>query len=205
VFHYNWLAWSTRPRQHPPRAPLAPRYQVQLGTSVHKIWKILDASPSRFPSVPPISASDASGEGLGGIHFIPNPDGLIQPFLWRQRIPQGLRSRLVTNINPTGNITIINLELAATVSYYDVLVHQVDIHEHTTTNLHDNTSAVYWQRKGSTTSTKAAAYILRLQALHHHFHRYIPWHDYLAGKMNAIADDCDEMKTKRDDAKHDLA
>jgi hypothetical protein len=34
------------------------------------------------------------------------------------------------------------------------------------------------------------SYILRLQELHQHFHQYIPRHDYLPEKMNAIMDDC---------------
>jgi hypothetical protein len=41
--------------------------------------------------------------------------------------------------------------------------------------------------------TKAAAYILHLQALHQCVHRYAPRHDYLPGEMNAMTDDCSRL------------
>jgi hypothetical protein len=112
---------------------------------------------------------------------------------WRQLLTTELTIRLVTNANPGGNITISDLELAATVAHHDTLAHYADIGERTTNNLHDNTASVYWHRKSSTTTTKAASYILRLRALHQLFHRYVARHYYLPGKMNVMADDCSRL------------
>ena len=52
----------------------------------------------------------------------------------------------------------------------------------------DNKASLSWATKGSSTSTAARAYLLRLNALHQRRHRYVPLHDYIAGKANATAD-----------------
>ena len=57
----------------------------------------------------------------------------------------------------------------------------------------DNVAAVYWLRKGSTTTTKPPAYLLRLQAFHQRHHRYVARHDYIPGPANAMADDCSRL------------
>ncbi len=46
---------------------------------------------------------------------------------------------------------------------------------------------------GSVTSTKAAAYLLRLQALHARHYRYTATYDYLPGPLNTMADDCSHL------------
>jgi hypothetical protein len=179
--------------------------RLRLSTSVHDFlddFRCLAATLSERPtkiiellphSPLTIGASAALGTGMIGIHSSPQPDESIQPCLWCQLLPRELTTRLVTDTNPSGGITISDLELGVTVAHHEVLAHYVDIRERTTNNLHNNTSAVYWQRKGSTTTTKAAAYILHLQALHQWFHRYVPMQDYLAGNMNAMADDCSRL------------
>jgi hypothetical protein len=88
-----------------------------------------------------ISASDASETGMVGIHFIPQSNGSMQPF---KLLPTELTTWLGTDVKPSGNITISNLELAATVTHHDVLVHYVKIWEQTTNNLHDNASSLCW-------------------------------------------------------------
>jgi hypothetical protein len=129
---------------------------------------------------------------MGGIHFLPNPSDTMQPVLWRQRFSEDIVTRLVTYANSTGDPTISDLELATTVAHHDILVQSIDLRDRTINNLHDNTTFVYWQRKGYTT-TKAVAYLLRLQALHKHYHRYVPCHDYLPGVLNAMVDDCSRL------------
>jgi hypothetical protein len=114
----------------------------------------------------------------GVVHFLPNPDGTMQPVLWKQSLPVDIIKRLVTDANPVGDITISDFELAATVDHHDMLVHAVDLLPRITNNLHYNTATVYWKRKGSTTTTKAEAYILRMQALLQCYHRYVPHHDH---------------------------
>jgi hypothetical protein len=148
--------------------------RLRLSTSVHdflddfrclaatlherptKITKLLPQAPST------IVTRDAAKDSMGGVNFLPNPNGTMKPVLWRHRFSEDIVARLVTDANPTGDLTISDLELAATVAHHDVLVQAIDLQERTNNNLHDNTAAIYWQREVSTTTTKAAAYIIRL-------------------------------------------
>ena len=93
-------------------------------------------------------------------------DATHAPIVWRAPFPPQLQAALVTWENPKGTITNSDLELAATIAHQDVLVHTFDLRERTIHTGSDNTPAVYWQRKGSTTTTKPPAGLLRLQALH---------------------------------------
>jgi hypothetical protein len=45
--------------------------------------RIAELIPARLPAT--LGAQDASGIGLGGVHFVPLPNGNIQPFLWRSK------------------------------------------------------------------------------------------------------------------------
>jgi len=58
----------------------------------------------------------------------------------------------------------------------------------TTHNCYDNIAAVYWQRKGAATTLGPTAFLLRLQALHQRFFRYVPLRDYIPGRQNVMAD-----------------
>ena len=85
------------------------------------------------------------------------------------------------------------MELAAAVAQPDVICSIFDLTEATIANLHDNTPAVFWQRKGSTTTTGPAAYLLRLRALHQRCEKYVPTHDYIPGPINRMADDASRL------------
>jgi hypothetical protein len=97
---------------------------------------------------------------------------------------------LVSYTNPSGTITNSDLELAGTIAQHAVLAQQYDIRERTIHTLCDNTPAVSWQSKGSRTTVGAGAYLLRLQALHQQFHRYVPRHTHIAGTANKMANVC---------------
>lgn len=157
----------------------------------------LTSRPTRIaetiPTIPSTYGTcDASGSGMGGVLFVPNakPSSPYRAILWRQPFSQAIQKALQSDRNPHGTVTNSDLELAGTIAQHDVLAHTANVQEHTIQNFHDNTPAVFWNRKGSTTSSGPAAYLLRLQALHQRFHRYIPRHDYIPGPDNAMADDC---------------
>jgi hypothetical protein len=147
-----------------------------------------------IPSPPQvIGTTDASGSGFGGTFFVPTEqstpsESSCRSYVWRYRLPDDVRSKLITETNPTGSITNSNLELAAAVVHTDVVAMQYDITETTVASLHDNTPTVFWQRRGSTTHTNPAAYLLRLHALHVRQFRYISTHDYIPGHINMMAD-----------------
>jgi hypothetical protein len=145
------------------------RYLAQdLASQPTRLYELV---PDR-PSV--IGACDAAKPGMGGVFFAPTPTATTQPYLWREPFPNSVQSEVVSFSNPSGTINNSDLELAGTSAHLDVVAHAVDIRERTVYTLTDNTPALAWQQKGSTTTTKAPAYLLRLQALHQRFHRIIP-------------------------------
>jgi hypothetical protein len=137
-----------------------------------------------------IGAQDAAGTGMGGVHFVPLPDGTIAPLLWQSPFPPAVQARLVAYANSDGTITNSDLELAASVAQHEVLVTQVDAREATIHNFSDNIAKVFWQRKGAVPNSGLTAQLLRLQALHQRQHRYVPTYDYLPGPVNIMSDDC---------------
>jgi hypothetical protein len=179
--------------------------RVHLTTDAHDFlddfrWlaKNLYDRPTRIfeliPSPPQvIGTTDASGNGFGGTFFVPTEQSTpsepsYRSYVWRYRLPDNVRSKLISETNPTGSITNSDLELAAAVVHTDVVAMQYNITETTVASLHDNTPTVFWQRRGSTTHTGPAAYLLRLHALHVRQFRYISTHDYIPGHINTMAD-----------------
>ena len=135
-----------------------------------------------------IGSCDASGLGMGGVWFPPDPTQLA--LLWRTPFPEAIRSALVSAHNPAGSITNSDLKLMGAIAHQDVLATNIPVAETTNALLNDNMAAIHWLRRGSVMSTKAAAYLLRLQALHQRYHRYTTTYDYIPGPTNAMADDC---------------
>ena len=123
--------------------------------------RIAELIPDPVPAT--IGACDTAGPGMGGIHFVPSPDGSITPL---QRFPPWIQCQLVSISNPDGTINNSDLELAGFVSHNDILAMAAEVDERTTHNFYDNTATVFWQQKGSATTTGPPAYLLHLQELH---------------------------------------
>jgi hypothetical protein len=162
----------------------------------------LAARPTRIAELVPdepwcLGASDASGDGMGGVWL---SDGEVGPILWRERFPTTVTNDLVSSKNRGGTITNSDLELSGVLAHTDVLVQAHDVRERTVAILSDNMSAVSWSRKGSVTTRAPAAYLLRLASLHQRHHRYLAVHDHIKGTANAMADDCSRMWEKSDTA-----
>jgi hypothetical protein len=100
---------------------------------------------------------------------------------------------LVSTANPKGSVTNSDLELAATVIQHDAICHNYDVREHTIHTGTDNQATQSWQQHGSTTTNTIPAFLLWLQAIHQRFHRYLPLHSYLPGKLNAMVDDASRL------------
>jgi hypothetical protein len=153
----------------------------------------LSCRPTRLYEIVPqpspklVGAQDASGRGMGGVWFPASNNLLEQPsadsaaeqlpakgpiLWWRARFDDDITKDLVSFANPTGAVTNSDLELAASLVQHDIAAHAFDIRERTIASGSDNNPTVAWQRKGSTTTTSAPAYLLRVQALHQRFHRY---------------------------------
>jgi hypothetical protein len=145
---------------------------------------------------PPVifGTSDASGEGMGGV-ILPPPhlQSKSRPLLWRLPFAPNIQRNLATQDNPTGLITNSDLELAATIMQHDVICQNYDVREVTIHTSTDNQAAQAWQQRGSATTNATPAFLLRLQAIHQRFHRYLPLHSYLPGKLNTMADDASRL------------
>jgi hypothetical protein len=176
---------------------------LRLTDQVHAVLRdfcalaaYLQACPTRISELVPSMTSaamgvqDAAGKGMGGVHFVPMPDGSVAPLLWRAQSPLSVQNRLVTYANSAGTITNSDLELAASVAQHDVLAREVEVREATILNFSDNTPTFYLQRKGAVSSAGPAPCLVRIQALHQRQHRYVPTFDYLPGPANVMSDDC---------------
>jgi hypothetical protein len=140
--------------------------------------RIAELISSAIPAT--LGAQDAEGPGMGGVHFVPLPDGSIQPMLLRSPFLLEVQRRLILFDNPAGTITNSDLELAASVAQHDVLTSNVDAQEATVHNFSNNTPTVFWQRKGAVSNSGPNAQLLRLQAMHQQKHicsniRLPPW------------------------------
>jgi hypothetical protein len=71
--------------------------------------------------------------------------------LWRAPFPPKIQSKLVTNKNLKGQLTISDFELASIIAHQDILVQSVDACECTFSPLKDHSPAVSRVSKGSIT------------------------------------------------------
>ena len=150
----------------------------QLSSRPTHVQEVVEASPDV------LGACDAAKSGMGGVLF---PDD--GPLVWRSPFPPSIQAAVVSATNPTGTVTNSDLELAGTIAQHDVLAHSQQVHHATIGTCTDNTPALAWQTKGSTTTTGPAAYLLRCQALHQRHFRYQKVLGHIPGTLNKMADD----------------
>jgi hypothetical protein len=205
---FRWLAQDltsrpTRLAEILPQEPAAVGAVDAAGAGMGGVWFVEPDTPSRPPEPQPaeepqrVADTDAtrlprSISSPTAPHAVPAARGHA-PVLWRQPFPLSIQQQLVSFTNPTGTVTNSDLELAGVIAHQDVLAQTFDIRESTTATLSDNTPAVFWSRKGSTTTMKAPAFLLRLSSLHQRFHRYHPEISHIPGVVNKMADDCSRL------------
>jgi hypothetical protein len=144
------------------------------------------------PNLPTfLRAVDTSGKGLGGF-WLPTPDSCnCPPIIFRHRFPPSVTARLVTTSNPSGDITNSDLELVALVTGADILRDTYPTAAHATLLCtSDNAAAVAWSSKGSTSSTKARAYLLRWLAQISCTKDFTLNTIFTSGTTNTLADCC---------------
>ena len=188
------------------------RHRVRLTPRIHDLARDFLAlvhsvhdRPTRLQELVPttpsdIGACDACQVGMGGVWF-DVLDDRAPPLVWRQRFPESIANNLVTAANPTGTISISDLELAGVIAHQEVLSSVRDVRERTIWIGSDNQAAVAWATKGSATSLAARSHLLRINALHQRAHRYVARHHYIPGPVNAMADDASRRWDLSD---HDL-
>lgn len=154
----------------------------------------LGQRPTRLGEIIPdkprvIGATDASGARLGGVFFA-EPH---RPVLWRVLLPNWVTDSLITSENPSGTISINDLEQAAAILQHDLIAQLYDVRERSIANLVDNIATASRFRKGAVTSASAGAYLCGLQAMHQRHHRYYSESSYIPGEANVMADDASRL------------
>ena len=86
-----------------------------------------------------------------------------------------------------------DLELCGAMAHDDILASTVPVSHLTTRNLSDNTPAVAWRTKGSTTTTGLAAYLLQVSSLHQRHYHYKPELHHIPEVVDTMADDCSHL------------
>ena len=120
------------------------------------------------------------------------------PTLWRQAFPPEITTSLVTYENPHGTISNSDSEQAGHVAHNDVLASIANIGSTTVASYMDNIPALYWTKKGSTSTCVPAAYLLWLQALHQRHYGYHSRTAHIAGMANVMADDSSRLWHRTD-------
>ena len=172
--------------------PLTPQLKQALRdwrTFVQHLTKTPTPVQLLVPDYPHIiQYTDACGLGAGGVI---TPGLTACPYIvWQFEWPQDIKDSLVSASNPTGKLTINDLELAGLVMGWLVLEAACD-------NLRfahigtfcDNTSAVAWCHKGHTNKSIAAAQLLRFLFVRQRLRQtssLIPVS--IAGSANTMAD-----------------
>lgn len=152
-----------------------------------------------IPLTPTITGDhDASGAGAGGVLFpaptaTPRQPFNRQPVIWRIEWPEEVTKQLITLDNPNGTFTNSDLELAGALLQLEAASQCFDVRERTVLCRTDNLNTLFWSRKGSASTVKPTAHLLRQLALHQRLHRYVPRHDYVPGPANNIADDASRL------------
>ena len=131
---------------------------------------------------------DASGIGAGGVWFGVHAE--LDPIVWRVEFPHDIRDRLVSESNPTGDITNSDLELAGLVLHWLVLEYVVDDLRHKHVAMYcDNTPTVAWANRLASKNSKIAGRLLRALALRQRTRRASPLLSIsIAGEDNVMAD-----------------
>ncbi len=136
-----------------------------------------------------IGACDAAKMGMGGVWF--TDDG--RALLWREPFSAAIQQALISYDNPTGTLTNSDLELAGTIMHQAVLADHAVVLGETAHTLCDNTPAVAWRDSGSSTTTAAHAYLLRLAALQRKKQRCNHRISHISGEDNRMADDASRL------------
>jgi hypothetical protein len=135
---------------------------------------------------------DASKWGVGGVWF--SGTKLIAPIVWFQPWPPDITASFCSAINPTGRITISDLELAGIFIHFLALESHVQLHNQTLKHQSvaiwcDNLPAVAWTYKFRTSTSLLAARILRAFAIRlHATHSSLLNIQHISGIYNTMAD-----------------
>ena len=163
-------------------------------------WLLRDIKkrPTRIIELVSLLASakghhDTSGKGTGGIwfpltHLHLRQGYAFRPVFWRLKWPQEIIGKLVTDKNSFGTISNLDLKLAGGFLHLKAISQTFDVREWTLLSNTNNLNRLFGQHKGSATTDKVPACLLRLCRIHQRFHQYVARYDYLSGPSNPVAE-----------------
>jgi hypothetical protein len=175
-----------------PRLRLSPLIKESLEDWLH-LARTAVAHPVPLHTLVPrkptiLSATDASGMGMGGFWLSPT-----QRCLWRAPFPTSVRRELLTATNASGTLTNSDLELAALLTGAVHCAQNLPSKYDNILIASDNTPAVAWATRGSTTTTKAPAYLLPLFAQQRRATPFTLTACFSPGDSNQLADACSRL------------
>jgi hypothetical protein len=167
--------------------------------------KALGARPTHVKELVPdddhyVGYCDACAAGAGGVWF--SGDLHMDPIVWRVEFPPEISSQVVSDSNPTGNLTNSDLEMAAVLLHYMVLQQTTDMKHKRAGTFSDNTPTVSWSTRMADRSKSATAgRLLRGLAAIQRATQAGPFTvASVAGKKNQMADVASRSFHIRDDA-----
>jgi len=159
---------------------------LQLATTAVAHPVPLHTLVPRKPTI--LAATDASGIGMGGFWLSPT-----QRCLWRAPFTATVRRELITATNVSGTLTNSDLELAALLTGAVHCAQNLPARYEHILLASDNTPAVAWANRGSTTTTKAPAYLLPLFAQQRSAKPFTLTACFSPGDSNQLADACSRL------------
>jgi hypothetical protein len=112
------------------------------------------------------------------------PNGI--PYLWQHPWTPSEAACLVTFANPASDLSINNLELAGHVAHLWLALPLMSP-LNTILSGSENSTSIYWIRKGSTSTSKTTGALLRLRSWLLRQHQVAAPITFLAGKDNHLA------------------
>ena len=113
--------------------------------------------------------------------------------IWQQAFTAEITTSLVINKNPHGTIFNSDLGLAGQIEHNNVHVFIANMDYATMSSYTDSTPALYWTKKGFTSTSIQGAYLLWLQALYQQLFCYHCRTLHIAGTAKVMVDDCSQL------------
>ena len=135
-----------------------------------------------------VGCCNAAKLGMGGVWLPSAQHPLHPPYVWQAPFPSAVQQALVSTDNPSGSITNSDLEQAGTIAHEATLAAVHDLCHCTIATFSNNTPAVAWGNKASTTTAGPASYLLHSSSLLQHQHQYLLQRFYIPGLANHLAD-----------------
>ena len=180
--------------QHAEYTTLTPQLKQCLKDWKHLI-KLVNARPTSVLELVPnkphyIGYVDSSKSAVGGV-WTNGTQNLSTQWVWRLEWPQHIQNLLISPQNPTGTLSINDLEMAGILLGWLILEHIIP---ETIQGSHiglfcDNMSTVTWTNKQSTSTSTIAGHLLRALAVRQHINRTSPLSTvHIKGVENKMAD-----------------